>query len=184
MSDGVTWGTAMLATQFNHLIKSNAIKVGTMIRVDEHLVNEMQGRKCVGMVVVVGGGGRGRERGGFVGAGVRGARLPTVNALRARSGVRKEKKKHARPLSLTAPPPLLPPHRFMIVMNMEVLGDAPVVGTPVNIDTEAGKALAGVTEPSHSGAGATATVATGGAAKGAAGAAAAGAGAGKPAPRK
>ena len=45
LSDGQLWGTAMLATQHNHLVKDNVIKVGTMLRLDDYLVNEMQGRK-------------------------------------------------------------------------------------------------------------------------------------------
>lgn len=44
-SDGDFWATFMLATQLNDAINSQAIRVGSIVRVTEHLRNDVQGRK-------------------------------------------------------------------------------------------------------------------------------------------
>ena len=37
----------MLATQLNGLVRGGSIDVGTMLRLDDYLVNTLNGRKCV-----------------------------------------------------------------------------------------------------------------------------------------
>ena len=43
----VTRCSAMLATQLNGLVRGGSIDVGTMLRLDDYLVNTLNGRKCV-----------------------------------------------------------------------------------------------------------------------------------------
>lgn len=45
VSDGTHWCSAMLATQLNGLIHAGSIEVGTMLRLDDYLVNTLGGRK-------------------------------------------------------------------------------------------------------------------------------------------
>lgn len=37
----------MLATQLNGLVRGGSIDVGTLLRLDDYLVNTLNGRKCV-----------------------------------------------------------------------------------------------------------------------------------------
>ena len=45
LSDGVHWCSAMLATQLNGLVSGGRIDVGTLLRLDDYLVNTLAGRK-------------------------------------------------------------------------------------------------------------------------------------------
>lgn len=45
VSDGTHWCSAMLATQLNGLVNGGSIDVGTMLRLDDYLVNTLNGRK-------------------------------------------------------------------------------------------------------------------------------------------
>ncbi len=46
MSDGQQWMSGMLATQLNELVKSKQIGIGVMLRVDEFITNDLQGKRC------------------------------------------------------------------------------------------------------------------------------------------
>lgn len=45
LSDGSLWGSAMLATQLNDLVEGGSVKVGTMLRLTEYMINTLNGRK-------------------------------------------------------------------------------------------------------------------------------------------
>ncbi|KAK3249417.1 hypothetical protein CYMTET_41152 [Cymbomonas tetramitiformis] len=47
LSDGHHWGQAMLATQLNHLVTTEQVKEGTVMRLQEYICNVVQGRKIV-----------------------------------------------------------------------------------------------------------------------------------------
>lgn len=46
MSDGTWWLSGLLATQLNEMVKSQQIRPGTVLRVEEFITNEAQGKKC------------------------------------------------------------------------------------------------------------------------------------------
>lgn len=45
VSDGAHWCSAMLATQLNDLVRDGRVDVGTVLRLDDYLVNVLSGRK-------------------------------------------------------------------------------------------------------------------------------------------
>ena len=45
ISDGGQWCAAMLATQLNELHRSGQVQTGAILRLQEHLVNHLNGRK-------------------------------------------------------------------------------------------------------------------------------------------